>query len=191
MHDEKPDDDVFPYYGNFAGGDPRWFEPDPECNTIAELRAWAAACAEFDLKGGRSSTSDLHLGLGTNFEEAGPWQDLSVRLMDRAVDLLCARVAKLESDRKLTVPLRFDLSNYLAGRGSSYANGAVTVLSDLGYKSVDDDRLLWERFLPRIDLRAHNYFNPAFCAGATRVLFAFGYQAVDEDRLVWERKATP
>jgi hypothetical protein len=32
------------WYGSFAGGDPRRFNPDPECSDDAETLRWAAAC---------------------------------------------------------------------------------------------------------------------------------------------------
>jgi hypothetical protein len=35
-------------YGSFLGGDPRDFEPDPECSTDAERARHAADCAAWD-----------------------------------------------------------------------------------------------------------------------------------------------
>lgn len=39
-------------YGNFLGGDPREFSPDPECSTEAERAAHAEACRRWDEAGG-------------------------------------------------------------------------------------------------------------------------------------------
>jgi hypothetical protein len=39
-------------YGNFLGGDPREFHPDPECSTEEERAAHAEACARWEAAGG-------------------------------------------------------------------------------------------------------------------------------------------
>jgi hypothetical protein len=84
-------------YGNFCGGDPRDFTPDPECSTEEERANHKAACEAWD-RGERTSppgcgwvTPDMHVmrtpfGLGTYVmrdEQAADWAERLDRCLAR------------------------------------------------------------------------------------------------------------
>ena len=73
MYAQDPAQDVFPYYGHWAGGDPRRFQPDGACCTLAEIEAWATAC-KFH-KGFKGVDTPYRFGLGTFHAAPGPWVD--------------------------------------------------------------------------------------------------------------------
>lgn len=60
-------------YGRFPGGDPRWFEPDPECCTPAEIDAWREACAcwdageQVDCGGGCDTVAEANGSVASSF----------------------------------------------------------------------------------------------------------------------------
>lgn len=84
-------------YGNFLGGDPRNFDPDPECSTDDERENHRRACDAWD-KGERPqhvgchwASPDIHVmatpfGLGTNVlqdPQAADWAERLDRCLAR------------------------------------------------------------------------------------------------------------
>lgn len=72
----------FPMYcAHFPGGDPRRFEPDPDCCTVEEMLRWQAACeaaeSRKDLAQLEGSAIYFHGGLGhlTMFGPGAYWYE--------------------------------------------------------------------------------------------------------------------
>jgi hypothetical protein len=90
-HHSGDDGGDYQWYGAFKGGDARTFQPDPECITADEWRAWRIACEAAErgtaepLRPAHSLDHRGHIarvmfGYGNNHHRPGPWRtwDLSV-----------------------------------------------------------------------------------------------------------------
>lgn len=81
------------HYGAFNGGDPRAFEPDPECSTEVERKRWVEACERaeadanacmldpshtihFSENGQVIHTETAAFGLGMNRWKPGNWREV-------------------------------------------------------------------------------------------------------------------
>jgi len=76
-------------YGNFPGGDPRRFWPDPECSTEQERDNWKAACARWDL--GNQTTEEP----GSGFVDPQPFNPATMA----AASYFCGRMHIQRADR--------------------------------------------------------------------------------------------